>query len=98
MIRNYVDLKRNEKFEKKIRIACDFHSAKYEFTRGRILNVDKVNVSFIEPHRFLITLNGKKIIVLYFDEENMFLYNRTMPIDIRKLNLILDTMRGANNE
>ena len=98
MIKNYVDLKRNEKFERKIRIACDFHSAKYEFTRGKILNVDKVNVSFIEPHKFLIELNGKKIIVIYFDEDNMFLYNRTMKIDIKKLNLILDTMRGAYNE
>ena len=57
MIKNYVDLKRNEKFERKIRIACDFHSAKYEFTRGRILNIDRVNVSFIEPHKFLIELN-----------------------------------------
>lgn len=68
MIKNYVDLKRNEKFERKIRIACDFHSAKYKFARGRILNVDKVNVnvSFIEPHKFLIELNGKKIIVIYF--------------------------------
>ena len=52
MKKDYVDLRRNEKFEKKIRIACDFHSAKYEFTQGRILNVDRTNVSFIEPHRF----------------------------------------------
>ena len=52
---------------KKLRIACDFHSAKYEFTRRRILNVDKVNVSFIEPHKFLIELNGKNYVktVLY---------------------------------
>ena len=75
MKKDYVDLRRNEKFEKKIRIACDFHSVKYEFTQGRILNVDRTNVSFIEPHRFLIKLNGKKILVLYFDEDNMFLYN-----------------------
>ncbi len=95
MIKNYVDLKRNEKFERKIRIACDFHSAKYEFMQGRILNVDKINVSFIEPHRFLIELNSKKILILYFDEDNMFLYNRTMPITIKKLNLILDTMKEA---
>ena len=93
MIKNYVDLRRNEKFEKKIRIACDFHSAKYEFTEGRILNVDKTNISFIEPLRFLIKLNGKKIVILYFDEDNMFLYNRRMPIDMKKLNLILDTMK-----
>lgn len=95
MIKNYVDLKRNEKFERKIRIACDFHSAKYKFTRVRILNVDKVNVSFIEPHKFLIELNGNKIIVIYFDEDNMFLYNRTMQIDKKKLNLILDTMKSV---
>lgn len=93
MIKSYEELKRNEKFERKIRIACDFHSAKYEFTQGRILNVDRVNASFIEPHRFVIKLNGKKILVLYFDEENMFLYNRRIPIDIKKLNLILDTMK-----
>lgn len=93
MIKNQVELKRNEKFEMKIRIACDFHSAKYEFIRGRILKVDKVNVSFIEPHRFLIKLNGQKIVVLYFDEDNMFLYNRRLPIDMKKLNLILDTMK-----
>lgn len=68
MIKDYVDLKRNENFERKIRIACDFHSAKYEFICGKILNVDKVNVSFIEPHRFLIKVNNKKILVLYFGE------------------------------
>lgn len=75
MIKDYEYLRRNKKFEKKIRIACDFHSAKYEFTQGRILNVDRTNVSFIEPHRFLIKLNGKKIVILYFDGYNMFLYN-----------------------
>ena len=95
MIKSYELLKRNEKFERKIRIACDFHSAKYEFTQGKILNVNKVNVSFIEPHRFLIKLNGKKIVVVYFDEDNLFLYNRTMPIDTKKLNKILDLMKGV---
>ena len=95
MIKDYADLKRNEKFERKIRIACDFHSAKYEFTRGKIWNVDKVNVSFIEHHRFLIELNSKKVLVLYFDEDNMFLYNRTMPITIKTLNQILNMVKKA---
>ena len=74
MVKDYIELKRNEKFENKIMITCDFHNAKYEFEQGKIINLDKVNVSFIEPHRFHIKLNGKKIIVLYFDENNMFLY------------------------
>ena len=72
MIKDYEYLRRNEKFERKIRIACDFHSAKYEFTQGRILNVDKTNASFIEPHRFLIKLNGKKILGLYLKEDTAF--------------------------
>lgn len=93
MIKNYSSLRRNEKFERKIRIACDFHSAKYEFTQGKIINLDKVNVSVIEPHRFLIEVNGKKILVLYFDEDNMFLYNRSIPIDMKRLNKILSSMK-----
>ena len=39
---------------------CDFHNAKYEFEQGKIINLDKVNVSFIEPHRFCIKLIFKK--------------------------------------
>ena len=89
------ELKRNEKFESKIMITCDFHNAKYEFEQGKIINLDKVNVSFIEPHRFHIKLNGKKIIVLYFDENNMFLYNREMPIKMKELDLILTAMKDG---
>ena len=47
MIKNYGDLKENEKLEREIKITCDFHSAKYEFTRGKILSVDEIDVSFI---------------------------------------------------
>lgn len=59
MIKNYVELKRNEKCERKIRIACDFHRVKYELKCGKILNVDKINVSFIEVYRFLIIKRKK---------------------------------------
>lgn len=98
MIKNSELLIRNEKFERKIKIACDFHNAKYVFVQGQIINIDRVNVSLIEPHRFIITLKGKKILVLFFDEENMFIYNRTMPINMKKLNQILDAMKcGVQN-
>lgn len=58
MIKNYVDLKK--KFERKNKNCCDFHNAKYEFTCGRILNINKVNVNFVDSNKFLIDLNGKK--------------------------------------
>ena len=94
MVKKYENLKRNNKFEKKIEFACSFNNAKYEFAQGKVINLDKVNVSFIEPHRFTIEVNSKKILVLYFDEDNMFLYNRTMPIDIKQLNKILSAMKN----
>lgn len=39
MIKIYVQFKRNEKFERKIRIACDFHSTKYAFTQRKVINI-----------------------------------------------------------
>ena len=95
MVKNYIELNKNEKFENKIMITCDFHNAKYEFEKWKIIDLDKVNVSFIEPHRFHIKLNGKKIIVLYFDEKNMFLYNREMPIKMKELELILTAVNDG---
>ena len=95
MVKNYIELNKNEKFENKIMITCDFHNAKYEFEKWKIIDLDKVNVSFIEPHRFHIKLNGKKIIVLYFDENNMFLYNRDMPIKMKELELILTAVNDG---
>ena len=83
MIKNCINLRRNDDFEKKIRVVCAFHGAKYVFEQGRIINLNKVNVSFIEPHKFLIEVNNKKILVLYFDEDNMFLYNWTIQIEIK---------------
>ena len=52
LIKNYNSLKRDEKIERKIKIACDFHNAKYEFTQVKVINLDKVNVSFIEQYNF----------------------------------------------
>lgn len=93
MVKNYVYLKRNEQLEKKIAFTCSFNNAKYEFEQSHIINLEGINVSYIEPHRYIIKINNLKIILLYFDEDNMFLYNRSMPIDIKKLKLVLSKMK-----
>jgi len=84
---------RSKEFEKRIEIACNFSNAKCEFIQGRILRIDKTNVSFIEPHRINITIKGKKILLLYFDKNNLFLYDRTMPITFDKLVLLLKELK-----
>lgn len=79
--------------EKKIETICSFNYAKCEFIQGRILNIEKTNISFIEPHRIIIKVNNKKILVIYFDKNNIFLYDRSKQITLDQLILILKKLK-----
>lgn len=87
-------LPKDEKFENKIRIICSFNNLKCEFLQGRILTINNTNVSFIEPHKIEITIKNKKIILLYFNKDNLFLYNRTMPITTKQLDVLLKEIKS----
>lgn len=86
-------LTRSLDFEKRIENACSFNNAKCEFVQGGILNVDKANICFIEAHRINIAVKGKKILLLYFDEDNLFLYDRSMQISIETLYKLLEGLK-----
>lgn len=87
-------LVRSLDFEKRIENACSFNNAKCEFEQGRILNVEKTNISFIEAHRVNIRVKDKKILLLYFDKDNLFLYNRSTQISIEQLYKLLKGLKG----
>jgi len=87
-------LPKDEKFENKIKIICSFNNLKCEFLQGRILTINNTNVSFIEPHKIEITVKNKKIILLYFNKDNLFLYNRTMPITTTQLDTLLKEIKS----
>ena len=54
MVKKSVYLKRNEKLENKIKFACKFNHAKYEFIECHIINIEGVNLSYIKPHKYII--------------------------------------------
>ena len=54
MVKKSVYLKRNEKLENKIKFACKFNNAKYEFIEGHIINIEGINLSYIKPHKYII--------------------------------------------
>ncbi len=87
------NFEKNESFEKRIAITCSFNNAKCEFTQGRILKVKNTNVNFIEPHKVDVTIKGLKLILIYFDKNNLFLYNRTIPITIKELDTLLKNIK-----
>lgn len=93
---NYFSKKlvRNMKFENRIRLTCSYNNLSCEIVQGRIIRIDKTNVSFIEPHRVIITVKNYKLLVIYYDKDNMFLYDRKMPIDIKKLDTLLKHIKS----
>lgn len=64
-------LKIDDNLRKKIEIICSFNNLKPKFIDGTIRNIDKTNLSYIEPHRVIIN----NIVVLLFN------YSRTIYIN-----------------
>lgn len=80
-----VSLKIAFDLDRKIQTACNYNNAKVEFIRGNILSVDNTNVSFIEPHKAIIDIKGIKLVLIYFDNDSLFLFDRTSPFTVCKL-------------
>ena len=88
------DLNKDEKLEKRIVTTCMFNNVKYTIQQGRILKIVNTNMSLIEPHKVNITIKGKDIIVIYFNKENMFLYNRSIPLTIKQLDTLIKDIKS----
>ena len=86
-----------DKLKNKIKMVCSFNNVKCSFIQGRILNIKNTNISFIEPHRVDITIKSKKIILIYFDIDNLFLYNRRTPIDTKQLDILIKNIKSKLN-
>lgn len=83
-----------EEIEKRIKIICSYNSSKCEVLEGHIINVSNTNVSFIEPNRIIIKIKSYKLLIIYFDIDNIFLYDRTMPINYRMLDNLLKHIKS----
>ena len=84
----------DEYFENRISTICSFNNAKCIFNDGKIIKIKETNVSIIEPHQVMVKWKQYKILLLYFDKDNMFLYDRTMPITLNELDKLLKEIRS----
>lgn len=68
--------------KRKIEFICDFCNTKPTIINGNIRNIDKSNLSYIEPHRIII----KGITFLAFNyETNIYIENLSNKILIKDL-------------
>ena len=74
---------------KKIEIICSFNNLKPKFINGTIRNIDKTNLSYIEPHRVIIN----NIVVLLFNySRTIYINNLSNKMDISELQSFLKTI------
>lgn len=83
----------SKELNKKIDNVCIYRNIKYEFHRGLILEIENTNISFIEPHQYHIKICDLTLILLSFDNNHIFLYNRYNLIDIAQLKAIIDSVK-----
>lgn len=61
-------------FKKKLKIKVNNNKLIIEFISGHVINLDKTNLSVIEPHRIIVTNENKTLIALSMKMLIKFIY------------------------
>ena len=85
----------NNNLYNKLNNICNFSNIKLEVVNGLIFKAKDMNISFIEPHRFVIVVNDIKLVLLCYDNLNLYLYEKDKPINIPILKEIIDGIKGG---
>ena len=76
------ELEFDKELKKKIEFICDFCNTTPTFINGNIRNIDRTNLSYIEPHRIII----KGITFLAFNySKTLYINNLSNKLEIRDL-------------
>lgn len=86
----------NKNLYNKLNNVCIFNNLKLEFKNGMIFKVENTNINFIEPHRFIIEINDISLILLCYDNLNLYLYEKTNLINVPKLKELINAIRSNN--
>ena len=76
------ELEFDEQLKKRIKFICDFCNTTPTIINGNIRNIDKTNLSYIEPHRIII----KGITFLAFNySKTLFVGNLSNKVELKDL-------------
>ena len=85
----------NNNLYSKLSNICKFSNIKFEVINGVIFRVKDINISFIEPHRFVKIIKDIKLILLCYGNLNLYLYEKDKPINIPILKNIISNIKGG---
>ena len=84
------ELEFDNELKKKIEFVCDFCNTTPTFINGNIRNIDRTNLSYIEPHRIII----KGITFLAFNySKTLYINNLSNKLEIKDLEVFI---KGLN--
>ena len=86
-------LRKAEIIEKRILDTCRYGGAKFGSICGSIITIKSTNISFIEPHKAIIDVKNIKLILLYYDNDSLFLFDRTNSLKISDLKCLINNIR-----
>ena len=76
------ELEFDKELKKKIEFVCDFCNTTPTFINGNMRNIDRTNLSYIEPHRIII----KGITFLAFNySKTLYVNNLSNKLEIKDL-------------
>ena len=71
----------NKNLYNKLNNVCIFNNVKLEVRNGIIFKVADMNVNFIGPHRFITKVNDISLVLLCYDNLNLYLFNIKLTIN-----------------
>lgn len=86
----------NKNLYNKLNNMCIFNNVKLEVRNGIIFKVADMNVSFIEPHRFIIKVNDISLVLLCYDNLNLYLFDKEIRINVPMIKEIINNIRNKN--
>lgn len=86
----------NKNLYNKLNNVCIFNNVKLEVRNGIIFKVADMNVNFIEPHRFIIKVNDIALVLLCYDNLNLYLFNKEIRINVPMLKKIINNIRSKS--
>ncbi len=85
----------NKNLYNKLFNLCHFNNLKFEVKNWVIFKIEETNINFIEPHRFIINLKDIALILLFYDNLNLYLYNKQTPVNLPIIKEIVNTIKGV---
>lgn len=79
----------DDNLRKKIEIICSFNNLKLKFINETIKNINKTNLSYIEPHRVII---NNIVVLLFIYSRTIYINNLSNKMDISELQIFLKTI------